>query len=53
MEAVSICQEMGWTYDEYVNNPTWFLELLKSKYLWDSERMKKESDRVRFKQRHK
>ena len=29
MEVVSICQEIGWTYYEYMSQPNWFLELLK------------------------
>jgi len=42
MLVVSICQEMGWTYFEYMSQPTWFLTLLKDKMFLDSEARRKE-----------
>lgn len=48
MEIVSICQEMGWTYFEYIEQPSWFLELLKTKLQIDSERIEKEIKNSRF-----
>ena len=42
MEIVSICQEMKWTYYEYISQPSWFLELLKLKFHLDSQRVKKQ-----------
>ena len=40
--VVAICQEMGWTYYEYMSQPSWFLELVKMKLQMDSDRMRKE-----------
>lgn len=34
---VVICEKMGWTYYEYMEQPAWFLELLKEKMRLDSE----------------
>ena len=42
MKVVSICQEMGWTYNEYMNQPQWFLDLLEDKLKIDSDNAKKE-----------
>lgn len=41
MKVVSICQEMGWTYWEYMRQPSWFLELLNGKLQIDSEQAKR------------
>jgi len=42
MEIVSICQDTGWTYFEYIDQPEWFLELLRVKLQMDNNRRKKE-----------
>ena len=39
---VTVCQEMGWTYFEYMNQPSWFLELVWDKISLDSETRKKQ-----------
>jgi len=41
MIVVAICQEMGWTYDEYLDSPKWFIDLIKTKLEIDSENLKK------------
>jgi len=48
---VTICQEFGWTYKEYLEQPSWFLELVKKKLQLDSELQKKELDKVKSQQR--
>lgn len=50
MEAVAICQEMGWTYYEYMSQPSWFLDMLRNKLQMDSERIKKEAEKLKLKQ---
>ena len=40
MQMIVICQEFGWTYDEYINQPNFFLTLIKEKLIRD----KKEQD---------
>jgi len=42
MQIVAICQEMGWTYDEYLDQPTWFIDLLKAKLEIDSDELRKQ-----------
>jgi len=39
---LSICQETGWTYQEYMAQPKWFIDSLKDKLQIDSKNMKKE-----------
>jgi hypothetical protein len=41
MNAVVICQEMKWTYQEYLEQPTWFISLLAEKLNHDGKEMKK------------
>ena len=40
MKIVEICHEMGWTYWEYLIQPSWFLDLLMEKLTIDSEKIK-------------
>jgi len=47
MMIAVICKEYHWTYDEYMNTPSWFLELVKIKYRLDSEKIKKELQKNR------
>jgi len=49
MEMVAICQEMGWDYWTYMNQPQWFLDLLRDKLVLDSKELKKESKKFRKK----
>jgi len=46
MEIVAVCQEMGWTYYEYMEQPNWFLELVRMKLQMDSEKIKKEIQKM-------
>jgi len=41
MMVVSICQEMGWDYYQYLNQPRWFIGLVKDKLEVDSDNIKK------------
>jgi len=49
MQIVSICQEMGWTYQEYMIQPVWFIDLLKDKLQIDSDNIKKQTRRAKRK----
>lgn len=40
MLIVSICQEMKWDYFQYLNQPEWFLELIRCKMVIDAENAK-------------
>lgn len=41
MHIAVICQEMKWTYDEYMSQPTWFIEMIAAKMNEDGKQMKK------------
>lgn len=48
MQMVAICQEFGWTYQQYVSQPAWFLTLIREKMIRDNkeqERRLKQSKR--------
>lgn len=53
MKIVSICQEMGWTFDEYMKQPNWFLNMLKDKLKIDTEKVGKEYERLKFRHKRK
>jgi len=40
MQIVSICEHCGWTYDEYMSQPQWFILFLKAKLEIDSDKDK-------------
>ena len=35
---VIICQKYGWTYNEYMETPNWFIELIVEKFKIDSQK---------------
>ena len=37
MEVVILCEKFGWTYQEYLKQPHWLLELYKSKSIIDKK----------------
>lgn len=37
MQIVTVCEEFGWTYDEYMNQPHFFLELIREKMVRDNK----------------
>lgn len=37
MFAAVVCETYGWTYDEYINQPSFFLELIKEKMVRDNK----------------
>jgi len=41
MAAAVICADYGWTYEQYLAQPTWFIELIKGKMKIDSQREEK------------
>ncbi|MHA1347411.1 MAG: hypothetical protein ACTSO3_13510 [Candidatus Heimdallarchaeaceae archaeon] len=51
MEIVAICQEMKWTYWDYMEQPNWFLDLVSQKLQIDSEKIRKEIDKTKLKNR--
>ena len=47
MLIVSICQEMGWTYQEYMEQPKWFIDLVKDKLQIDGENIRKQINKTK------
>jgi hypothetical protein len=41
MLIVSICERFGWTYQEYMDQPLWFIDLLLAKMDIDRQMMEK------------
>lgn len=41
MMMVAVCQEFGWTYDEYLDTPSWFLDLVKAKLQIDNRNLER------------
>ncbi len=37
MYIIDVCERFGWTYDQYMDQPDWFLTLLKEKYVRDNK----------------
>jgi len=40
MIIVDVCQRFGWTYQEYLEQPEWFLDLIKVRMDIDSRKEK-------------
>ena len=45
MIMVTICKEFGWTYDQYVSQPSFFIELVKEKMIRDNKEAKMNAKR--------
>ncbi|MCK5015451.1 MAG: hypothetical protein KAS32_00100 [Candidatus Peribacteraceae bacterium] len=45
MFEVVVCEKFGWTYEEYMNQPLDFIELIKHKYKVDGKRQTMQSKR--------
>lgn len=43
MMIVLICQEMKWTYQDYLGQPAWFLHVLRQKLEIDNKNVNKNS----------
>lgn len=47
MEIITVCQEMGWTYKQYMQQPTWFIASLKDKLQLDNVEMEKINNKAK------
>ena len=47
MLILEICEKYGWTYNGYMDQPNWFLELAKIKYSLDNEKAIREARKSR------
>jgi len=41
MAIVVICEMYGWDYHTYMNQPVWFIDLIKEKIIIDGKKNKK------------
>lgn len=53
MEIVIVCQEMGWTYWEYMNQPSWFLDLVMKKLQIDNEKQIDAMEKADMRNKHR
>ena len=47
MKVMSLCQEMHWTYDDYMAQPEWFIELLYQKLRIDGAKATREIKKIK------
>ena len=47
MQIVAICQEFGWTYQEYMSQPSWFLTLIREKMVRDNKEQERAANKAR------
>jgi hypothetical protein len=43
MQIAAICADTGWTYQEYLSQPEWFIKILEDKYEIDAENSRKQT----------
>ena len=46
MVVVEICKMFGWTYTEYLEQPTWFTDLVKEQMRIDAQKQSNESKKI-------
>ena len=47
MQIIAICQDFGWTYDEYLDQPTWFLTLIREKMVRDQKEQERAANKLK------
>jgi hypothetical protein len=48
MLIVTICQEFKWTYNEYMDQPLWFLTLIREKMMRDNKEQEMAQKRINY-----
>ena len=43
MFILELCEKYSWDYYTYFNQPSWFLDLAKTKYILDNEKANRQS----------
>lgn len=51
MQMVAICETFGWTYDDYLNQPQPFIDLIKEKMKIDSQRAENQIKNIKNKKK--
>lgn len=47
MQMVAICQEFGWTYEEYMSQPAHFLTLIREKMVRDNKEQERRTKQLK------
>lgn len=47
MQMVEICKMYGWTYEEYQNQPLFFIQAIKEKLARDNKEQERQSKKAR------
>jgi len=47
IEIIEICKQFGWTYEEYLNTPLWFLVAVKARNKTEAYFIDRENKKVR------
>lgn len=47
MMMVTICKDYGWTYQEYQEQPEFFLRLIREKYIRDQKEAERELSQIK------
>lgn len=46
MQMVHICKEFGWTYQEYLAQPIWFIKLIREKMIIDNKELEMQQKKL-------
>ena len=49
MQIPIICESFGWTYQEYIEQPTWFINLIKERMQIDAKNQSQELKKLKSK----
>lgn len=47
MQAVTICETYGWTYEQYLDQPQFFTDLIKEKMKIDAQKAENEMKKIK------
>jgi len=46
---VEICQKFGWTTQQYLSQPQWFIDMILERMAWEGQENKKAETKSKFK----
>ncbi len=47
MQIVVICEKYSWTYKQFLQQPLWFIDLIREKMKIDSQKERHELDKIK------
>jgi len=51
MIIAEVCLQYGWTYEEYLDQPIWFIDLIVRRMEIDAKKQKAENQKLRARKR--